>query len=160
MRIISYLSIGMIFFGLLACTETKEPSPYTYSQIFTGKVSKSWKLDRLLLRESGKTDVVYSLNNCERDDLYVFYANTEKKLEVQNGSNKCDSEEDNLLVTYKWEFNQASASLSMVLPHIFGYYFIPFTVKEAKSDKMTLEIFIDEAATISYVMEFKRASEE
>lgn len=160
MRFAAHIFLGIICFWLIGCSETKEPTPYTYTQIFTGKTSKTWKIDRVLFRESGKTDAPLSLSSCVRDDLYIFYANTEKKFDVQNGTIACSDDTDNLLISYKWEFNQASASLSMVMPHLFGPYFIPFTVKEAKSDKMTLEIFLDEAATISYLFEFKRVSED
>jgi hypothetical protein len=47
----------------------------------------------------------------------------------------------------------------MVLPHIFGYFFIPFTVKHASSNELELEIFINEEATVSYVMYFVKQSE-
>jgi hypothetical protein len=153
----------MIFTAILnSCSESVEPKPYVYSQIFTGKTSKTWKLDRLVFREKGQQDEILGLSNCEKDDLYTFYANDEKLFEVDNGNVACASGEDDdgLLVSYTWEFNQANASLSMVTPHIFGYYFIPFIVKDANNKDMELEVFLDEDAKISYVLFFKLVDEE
>lgn len=150
-----------LLIGSLGCTESAEPKPYSYSKIFTGEVSKTWKLDRLVFREKGKTDEILGLSNCEKDDLYTFYANDEKLFEVDNGTIACASDNGNdLLVSYVWEFNQAKASLSMVTPNIFGYFFIPFIVKDADDKAMELELFLDEDATVSYVLFFKLVDEE
>lgn len=143
------------------CTESVEPTPYVYSKVFTGNVSKTWKIDRLIFREKGQQDEILGLANCEKDDLYTFYANDEKLFEVDNGNIACpDDEGTDLLISYNWEFNQANASLSMVTPHIFGYFFIPFIVKDANDKDMELEIFLDEEATISYVLFFKLVDED
>jgi hypothetical protein len=159
---------GLTFYILFAltgiicgCSETAEPKPYVYSKVFTGNVSKTWRIDRLIFREKGQQDEILGLSNCEKDDLYTFYANDEKLFEVDNGNLACS--EDNgggILVSYIWEFNQANASLSMVTPHIFGNFFIPFTVKDANEKDMELEIFLDENATISYVLFFKLVDQE
>jgi hypothetical protein len=157
---ISYI---LILFALstLSCTESVEPKPYTFSQIFTGKTSKTWRVDRLIFRQQGKADENLGLSTCEKDDLYTFYANEEKLFEVDNGNFACSSEEgDGLLVSYVWEFNQAKASLTMVAPHIFGYFVIPFIVKDVSARDMELEIFLDEDATVSYVMMMKLVNEE
>lgn len=150
----------MVLLVGIGCTEKNEPIPYTYTQIFTGKVSKTWKLDRIKLREPGQPDATLSLATCSRDDLYTFYANEGKEFKVENGTSACAPDEDDELLTYFWEFNQGSASLSMVLPNVFGYFFIPFTVKEARESKLELELFLDEGGTVSYVLEFKLVDEE
>jgi hypothetical protein len=146
---------------LVGCTESAEPKPYTYSQHFSGKVSKTWRLDRLLFREEGKSDETLGLSNCEKDDQYTFYANSEKLFEVSNGNIACEGDgSDDLLISYVWQFNQANASLSMVTPHVFGNFYIPFIVKEASEKQMELEVFLDEEATLSYVLIFKLVDEE
>ena len=158
----SFLCIWLIYtFIICGCSETAEPKPYTYSRIFTGNKSKTWKLDRLVFREKDKQDENLGLSSCEKDDLYTFYANDERLFEVSNGSIACsDDDGADLLVSYTWQFNQANASLSMVTPHIFGYFFIPFIVKDANEKILELEIFLDEEATISYVLFFKLVDEE
>jgi hypothetical protein len=153
-----WLLIGLL--AALGCTEQNEPIPYTYTQVFTGKISKTWRLDRIKLREPGEPDATLNLNPCSRDDLYTFYANEGKELKVENGASFCGSDQEEELITYFWEFNQGAASLSMVLPNVFGYFFIPFTVKEARDNKMELEIFLDEDGTVSYLLEFKLVDEE
>ena len=80
-------------FLIVGCTEKIEPKPYTYSHVFTGKTSKTWRIDRLILKQQGKADENLSLSTCERDDLYTFYANEEKLFEVDNGNVACSSEE-------------------------------------------------------------------
>jgi hypothetical protein len=152
--------VVLLLIGLLSCSESVDPRPYTYSQIFTGKTKKTWKLDRFIERKSGEADLQYGLDICQRDDLYVFYANEEKLYEVDNGNAICFEGDPDLLLSYTWEFNQANASLTMVLPNLFGYFLIPFTVKDVSKSDMELEIFLDEAATISYVLFFKRVDEE
>jgi hypothetical protein len=47
----------------------------------------------------------------------------------------------------------------MVVPHVFGYYILPFIVKEASKNSMELEIFLDEEASVSYVLFFKVVDE-
>ena len=64
-----------------------------------------------------------------------------------------------LLVSYVWEFNQAKSTLTMVAPHIFGYFIIPFIVKDVSAREIELEIFLDEDATVSYVLIMKLVDE-
>ena len=154
----SILFLVVIFIGN-ACTEGITPKPYTESQLISGKTSKTWKLDKLVTRVDGKTDSPESLATCEKDDRYIFYANSEKLFEVKNGLNKCDPDEDDELVSYTWAFNNATASLSMVVPHVFGYYYIPFTVKSVDSNDLELEVFINEEATVSYALYFSKVEE-
>jgi hypothetical protein len=151
----------LVTFLFVGCTESVDPKPYTFSQIITGKTSKTWRVDRLIFRQQGKEDENLGLSTCEKDDLYKFYANEEKLFEVDNGNVACSSEEgDGLLVSYVWEFNQAKSSLTMVAPHIFGYFIIPFIIKDVSARSMELEVFLDEDATVSYVLMMKLVDEE
>ena len=144
----------------VSCSEDIQPKPFEYTQAFTGKISKTWRLTKMVGRKTGKKDVTFGLNLCERDDQYTFYANEEKLFEVKNGSVSCEGDPDDpLLVSYTWEFNNSGATLSMVLPHVFGYFFIPFIVKDVTDDAMELQIFVDEPGTESYVLFFSKVGE-
>lgn len=150
----------IISLSVISCSEDVKPTPYEYTRIFTGQNSKTWRLTRMVGRKAGNEDVSFAINLCERDDQYTFYANEERLFEVKNGTVKCaDDDDDPLLVSYIWEFNNAGASLSMVVPHIFGYFFIPFTVKSVTNDEMELEIFRNEEGTESYVLFFSKVGE-
>jgi hypothetical protein len=138
-----------------SCTEEVKPIPYDYTKIFTGENNKVWRLDKLVLREAGETDSQLTLSSCEKDDQYIFYHNSERLFEVTNGTFDCEPGEGDVLVSYEWTFTNSSATLTMVLPHIFGNFIIPFIVKDASKNSMELEIFVNEEATISYVLFFK-----
>lgn len=154
----------ILLLSVLSCSEEIKPVPYTYTRVFTGEVSKTWDLGRLVIKETGRAEQEAGIDPCGGDDRYIFYANTERLFEVKNGRSACDPEdsglvEDDLLVSYLWEYNSASATLSMVLPHIFGNFFVPFTVKEANKDSMVLELFLNEENTSSYVFYFNAVEE-
>jgi hypothetical protein len=151
--------ISIIVLALGSCSEEIKPVPYNYTKVFTGENNKIWKVEKLVLREAGKQDSQLSLSNCEKDDEYKFYNNIERLFEVTNGTFKCTGESEDLLVSYEWTFTNSSATLTMVLPHIFGNFIIPFTVKKASKSSMELEVFLDEEATISYVLFFKVVDE-
>jgi hypothetical protein len=142
-----------------SCSEDIKPTPFTFSKNFTGKSDKTWSVDKLVLRETGKKDQTLTLDACESDDLYKFYANDEKLFEVYNGNKKCSTDEDDLMVTYQWSYSSANANLTMVAPHIFGNFLIPFIVKKVDNDEMQLEIFLNEKNTISYLLYFKVVNE-
>jgi hypothetical protein len=142
-----------------SCSEDVRPTPFTFSKNFSGKTDKTWSVDKLVLRETGKKDQTVTLDACESDDLYKFYANDEKLFEVYNGNKKCATDEDDLMVTYQWSYASANANLTMVAPHIFGNFLIPFIVKKVDSDEMQLEIFLNEQNTISYLLYFKVVNE-
>jgi hypothetical protein len=149
----------MFILGVTACTEEVKPTPFTYTQVFTGESSKTWALDKVLLRKVGQDDQTVGLSSCEKDDRYIFYANEERLFEVDNGRFTCDDTEEQTLVSYTWAFTNTNATLQMVVPHVFGDYFIPFIVTKATSNEMVLEIFADEKNTISYVLYFKSVKE-
>lgn len=146
-----------------SCSEEIKPKPFEASKVFSGENSKTWKLVGFVARKTGSEDFVYDLNSCVKDDRYTFYANDVKLFEVHNGNIACNGDDDDpLLVSYTWSFNNSNASLSMVVPHIFGYFFIPFTVVVVNEDEdeMELEIFINEEGTESYAMYFEVVDED
>jgi hypothetical protein len=150
---------GLFILIVLSCSESEAPTPFTYTQVFTGANSKTWTVDKVLIRKIGQDDQAVSLSSCEKDDRYTFYANDERLYEVDNGRIPCEEGENQNLVSYTWAFSNANASLTMVIPHFFENYVIPFVVKKASKSEMILEIFADDKNTISYVFYFKSVSE-
>ena len=142
----------------LSCSEELDPTPYTYSQIFSGKNSKTWVYKSIILWEEGKSDISYTLPSCIRDDQYIFYANAEKKLEVTNGPTKCSPDEPDILVTDSWSFINGGATLNMTIPFLADIS-LPFIVREVTKNRMLLEIFLDFEGTISYRIEFESIAE-
>ena len=156
----SALFIGVMF---TSCSEESDPKTFD-TRVFSGENQKTWKVVDVVSRKSGREEISvfqFRYKPCERDDRYTFYTDSDKYFEVSNGLFECDDEQDDeLLVAYFWSFNNATGSLSMVFPHIFGYYFIPFLVKEVDEDEMELEIFLNEEGTESYALFLEKVSEE
>src|SRR5688572_8869964 len=87
-HIIGLLGVILSFSG---CSEEVKPNPYTYSQLLTGTTSKSWRLTGIQLIEEGQQPYSFNIpNNCVYDDLYVIYADKDRKFEIKEGASKCD----------------------------------------------------------------------
>lgn len=156
--------ITVIVFGF-SCSEQKEIKPLTYTKIFSGAKQKTWVLEKAFEKKNGVVFQEINFASCEIDDQYTFYANDEKKYEITNGSAACpaqnpDEPEEDILVDHTWSFVNASATLSIAIPRVFGYFIVPFTVKEATKDRMVLEIFANVENTITYEIHFKAVKEE
>ena len=143
---------------VFSCSEDVEPTPYTYSQIFSGKNSKTWKFKSIILWEEGKADVNFTLAPCVSDDHYIFYANAEKLFEVTNGPTKCSPEEDDVLISDSWAFINAGATLTITIPFLADFS-LPYIVREVDKNNMLLEIFIDFENTQSYRIAFEAIAE-
>jgi Prokaryotic membrane lipoprotein lipid attachment site len=154
------LKIVFIFALLLlaGCSEDIKPTPYTYSQIFSGKNQKTWKYKSIILWEEGKADTNFTLNPCISDDLYVFYANVEKKYEVTNGTSKCTSDEPEIVLTDTWSFINGGATLNIIVPFLSDLS-LPYIVREISDGDMLLEIFINQENTQSYRIAFESVGE-
>jgi hypothetical protein len=146
--------ILLLIVGMMSCSEEIEPTPYTYSQFFSGKEKKTWVFESIILWEEGKSDISYTLSNCIGDDQYIFYADSEKKYEVTNGATKCASGEPDLLITDTWSFINGGATLTIILPFLSDTP-LPYIVREVSNTDMLLEIFIDQENTQSYRIAFK-----
>ncbi len=119
-----------------------------------------WDLDKITVKEKGKAAQTFQYAGCEGDDRYIFYANDERLFEVTNGRTACDPdesgiEETDLLLSYSWEYNTSTTSLSIVLPHLFGYVEIPMTVTKITENTMVLDLAFNEENTTAYVFEFR-----
>lgn len=154
MKKVDIIIIFLLVAGSLSCSEEIEPTPYTYSQIFSGKEKKTWVFESIILWEEGKADISYTLSNCISDDQYIFYADSEKKYEVTNGATKCATDEPDLLLTDTWSFINGGATLNIIIPFLSDLA-LPYIVREVSNTEMLLEIFIDQENTQSYRITFK-----
>lgn len=159
-----YISNFLIFPVMLllaftiSCSEEIVPAPYTYSQIFSGKNSKTWIFKSIILWEEGKTDVNFTLPNCIRDDRYILYANAEKTFEVTNGPTKCSPDEPDVIISDIWSFINAGATLTITIPFLAEFN-LPYIVREIDKNDMVLEIYINFEGTQSYRIAFEALSE-
>lgn len=152
-------SLGLIMLLFtFSCSEEITPTPYTYTQIFSGKNSKTWIFKSIILWEEGKTDINYTLPNCIRDDRYIFYANEEKTFEVTNGPTKCSPDEPDTIISDTWSFINAGATLTITIPFLADFS-LPYIVREIDQNDMLLEIFLDFEGTQSYRIAFEAIDE-
>ena len=155
------LIMGSLFLG--SCSEKFEPKPFTYTQLLTGKEKKSWQLAGLEIREEGK--IVgrlfpdQFLRQCVYDDLYVFYANEEKLLQVDEGFLKCDPADSQIFVESRWAFSNANATLEMIVPWLAPFP-LPFVVQELSEDELSIEIWLDLENIESYRIIFTEIETE
>jgi hypothetical protein len=141
----------------VGCSEELSPTPYTLSKIVSGETSKTWKIT---LFEYALNDTVQGkfMEGCLVDDRFKFYDNIERLFETTSGRTKCFQDESSLTAS-TWTFTNSNATLTMAMP-IFGDGIIPFFVRDLKTNKMVLELFLDEANTESYRIHFEMTDEE
>ena len=149
--------LSMLLLVVVSCTEEVTPTPYQYTTVFTGKNSKTWKVIFLEQTLDGAVEEKFNVA-CAIDDQYIFYANSERAYKATTGSKKCSSDESDV-INDSWSFNNASATLTMVLP-FFTESSLPFIVRVARKNKMELEIFLDEKNTSSYRIHFEATNED
>lgn len=135
-----YLSLIAILLTALACTEKVEPIPYNYTLKFTGDVKKGWSIRSYQYLEEGKGTQTGHLDDCLGDDLYIFFANEERRVEIRDNDQKCVETDPDLLAEGTWGFSNTGATLTMPFP-LLSDGPIPFIVREVEDDRMTLEIF-------------------
>jgi len=140
-----------------SCSEELNPTPYTYTKIFTGENNKTWKIK--LFEETLEGEIIDKLlPTCVSDDKFIFYANSEHSFDAVSGSKKCAEDEPDV-TTNTWSFSNATATLTMVLP-ILSDNALPYIVREADAGDMEVEIFFDETNTASYRIHFEAIDEE
>lgn len=144
-KTITILSSIVLLLANMACREEFVPEPFTYSQLLTGKVSKTWKMTGISIFEDGSPtqNIPLPENDCAFDDQYVFFANEEKRYEILNAALKCDETEGDIVVTDVWAFSNANATLEIILPILTTESRLPFIVKSLKEDRLTMEIYFD-----------------
>ena len=142
---ITFVSILLIL--ITSCSEEITPTPYSYTKVFTGATSKTWIVKFLEQTLDGVVKDTFNVSWAS-DDEYIFYANPERAFKATTSSKKCSTDEPDIIID-TWSLNNASATLTMVLP-FFSLSGLPFIVREAKKNDMVLEFFLDEENTTSY----------
>jgi hypothetical protein len=142
-------------FLLAGCSEKLDPQPATYSKMLTGETSKSWRLTTLQILE--KATIVESIplpaNNCVGDDLYVFFAGTEKRFQVTEGTRKCSPTDPDLIIENNWSLTNANATLSFVVP-LLADFPLPFILKKMTTTELSVEIYLEDDDDTSYRLIF------
>lgn len=152
MKSVRYIStLLLIALVLSGCEDKLDPQPFTYSQLFTGSVSKTWKLTLIEVTEEGKVVDRFAID-CAKDDQYTFHASSDRLYEFTSGSNLCSDDETDFLDS--WSFNNATATFSFILPIFSTSQAINFIVRKADKNDFTLEVFLDEEGKESYRIHF------
>jgi hypothetical protein len=133
----------LLMMTCLACTEPLEVVPYDYPQIFTGGDKKGWSIRSYQYTEEGKAPETGHLEDCYEDDIYIFFANEERRFEVWNNKQKCDPADPDLITEASWAFSNTGAALTIPFPLIVNQP-LPFILRSAEEDRMTLEIFFND----------------
>ena len=141
-----------------ACTDQLEVLPYTYSRIFTGDSKKGWSIRSYQYTEEGKAPQTAQLPDCLADDLYIFFANEERRMEVRDNDDKCSPDDPDLIAEGNWGFSNSGATLTMPFP-LLADVPLPFILREAEEDEMTIEIFFNDNKS-SYRFNFREADLE
>jgi len=141
---------------LSSCKEEVTPTPFTFSKVFTGEVSKTWQIEYIELTLNGDITDRFA-DNCFTDDTYRFYATSDRLYVAKSGSQKCGDEESEVISS--WGYSSGTTSLSIVIP-ILSSFTLPFIVRDVDDNDMVLEIFFDETGTESYRIHFELTDEE
>lgn len=136
---------GAVGWLLGGCSERIEPQPITYSQLLTGTEKKTWRIVSFQVFDQGEGSGVTPISEsgvdaCVTDDLFTFYADTERKLEISEGATKCDPADPDVFVTDNWTLVNASATLEFFLPLLGGKY--PWIIKNLTERVLTIEYYI------------------
>lgn len=137
------LALGLLP-PLGSCSEEVKPDPLTYTQLLTGKESKTWRLTSFQVFDDGTGSGTVNARDfdapCIVDDLYVFYANDVKTMEVREGASKCNAADPDLVLEDSWSFVNATATLEF---NFAG--FIPqklnYKVRNLTENTMTVEFY-------------------
>jgi hypothetical protein len=151
--------ITILFMFIAAgCTEQPEVTPYTYPKVFTGEEKKGWSIRSFQYTEEGKATQTGQLDDCLADDLYIFFANNERRMEVRDNSVKCNPGDADLIAEGSWSFVNTNATLTMPFP-LLADFPLPFVVRSIEDDRMTIEIFFADGKS-SYRFNFREANIE
>lgn len=142
---------------MLSCHESLEPKPYEYTKLLTGKISRTWQLSIIEETLNGEMIDRFALD-CANDDKFIFYATSDRLYEVKSEAFKCFNDEP-AVTTDSWAFNNATATLTIILPFLSSSQ-LPFIVRKLNDKDLTLEIFFDETGTASYKIYFKLKNEK
>ena len=148
------------FLVILSCNDGYDPKPNNYSKLLTGENKKTWLLTGVQFREDGKPLESWEVppDDCAFDDLYIFYANDERRFEIDEGPTKCDPADAQIFLTDTWAIVNATATLEFVVPVLLPFK-LPYIIHELTETKLQVEIYFNEEKH-SYRMVFKSVSSE
>jgi hypothetical protein len=112
-KTLAFLSVLLL---LNSCKEQHEVTPATYSLLLTGDTEKSWQQTSFtFIFDDTEVDPIdanriYGIPDCALDDIYKFVREG-KQLEIYDGNNKCNPDNDDLLVRTSWDIVNANANL-------------------------------------------------
>lgn len=149
------LVIGIILFS---CSEEITPTPFTFSKNFTGENNKTWKIKFYEYAVDGEVAETFNVS-CSADDQFIFYSNSERALEIETGSRRCNEGEP-AVIANAWSYASATATLTMMIPAFSIEFSFPFFIREIDENDMELEIFLDLENTESYRIHFEAIDEE
>lgn len=138
--------LTFLLIATYGCSEKHDPQPYTFSKMLTGDASKTWRLSGYQIVEAGKEPISFNLNDpndpdyCLYDDLYTFYADEGRTLEISQGELKCLDAPD-IYYTGDWALVNATATLNFA-SLFFGVG--GYTIKRLTQQSMTLELYVRE----------------
>ena len=156
-KLVTITWLALVLSLIVGCEDSVQPSHFEYTKLFSGEVSKAWKMKSIAFRNVGDPDWTLTVP-CWADEQYIFNRDKEKKFEVKSGNNKCDPDEEPYDIIDTWSYNSAAAALYFVHP-LFSESPIPFTVKEVDKNSMTLELYFDDGAIQSFQLKFESISE-
>jgi len=111
-------------------------------------------------REDGKPLQSFEVtaDDCAYDDLYVFYANDERKFEIDEGASTCDPADPQIFLTDSWALVNATATLEFIIPVLVPFK-LPYIIHDLTKDKLVVEIYFNEEKH-SYRMIFESVSSD
>ncbi len=133
-----------------SCKKDKDENNNTVNvsektKLITGGGAKGW------LFVSAKKDNTETLENCQKDNLYVY--KTDKSLIVDEGATKCAAN-DPQAVAATWSFNAAEDSVSYNLAgSIEKYKIVVLTDKDMQLN--TLDTVLGAGTVYTYTISFK-----
>lgn len=144
---------------MMACSESIEPTPYTFPRVFTGETVKGWTVRSVQFVQEGRGTQTLRLAACAADDVYVFYNNPERTYIVNEGATKCSADDPFTVTQGAWSFVNSSATLTIVMP-VLSTQPLPFIVKEVEENIMVLDIYLDNEGTQAFRFNFRTVAVE
>ncbi len=142
-QILLSLCVGGLLF-LNSCTQVKDPKPLTFTKFLTGETKKSWLFTSIIVVDKGQASTPFPANQvidaCFADDLYTFYADDQKKLELSEGRSKCSPSDPDIYFTDSWSYVSSSAQLQFVFPVLTGQS-LPYTIKSLTNNTLVVEYY-------------------
>lgn len=157
-----HIIVGLLLI-LSGCTEPTGVLEYDYTKVFTGGDKKSWKIRTVEIVRSGKGTLTIPAEyffddedeTCLSDDVYTFFANSERAYQVTEGATKCNDTDPDIKYDGSWSFVNSAAVLTIKVPALYEDSALPFIVYTANDNELVLDIYIDELNKNNYRLNFR-----